>query len=266
MKSILTIAAAFAVAHHASAAFFADQVVSFTPGTGQTQYLNPQAVLGEPGPLVETPPYPPTVFSLFSGHYEDNEMTRVAPGGSLTLRLSNYVSILPGVPEIGVFEGIFFTGSSTINGAVGTGSSLVEVSEDGQNWYSLNSGQPIVFDMAATYFLNSGPFDSAVPENPSYADFGKPFLGSAADFIGKTYSEAVAALGGSAGGTWLDLDEVPLSQVGFIRFTGAGTSTLEINAVSINTAAAGGAVPEPSSAVVLAVAAGFLGLIRRRRS
>lgn len=265
MKTILTLAAAFAVAHHASAEYFADKVISFTPGTGQTSYLNPEVALGKPGALVETPPYPPTVFSLFSSHYQDTELVRVAPGGSLTLQLSHYVTIVPDAPEIGVFEGVFFTGDPIL-AAVGAGRAIVEVSKDGQNWYSLNSGQPIVFDMAATYFLNSGPFDSEVPENPILADFGKPFLGSASDFVGKSYSEALQMLNGSAGGTWLDLDEVPLDQVGYIRFIGTGSSTLDINAVSINTAAAGQAIPEPSTLLAVVGGAAFLGLIRKRRT
>jgi hypothetical protein len=265
MKSVLTLAAAFAVAHSASAAFFAEEVISFTPGTGQTAYLDPAASLGAP-PAFIADEFGTSNFSLYNSHYVATELTRVSLGGSLTLRLSHYVLIQPGAPEIGVWENVFFfeNAGGTIAGAFGAGRARVQVSEDGVAWFSLNNDEPIVFGMGGTYFSNSGPYDSTPPSNPLLADFGKPFLGQPADFTGKTYGEAVTLLGGSAGGTWLDLDGVPLTQVGYVRFIGVEGGTLELNGVAINSAAAGAALPEPSVTMALAGAVALLGLIRRR--
>lgn len=281
MKHILTLAAAVAVAHTSTAAFFADQVISYTPGTGVGSYTDPSTALGAPDPIVSPGTTYSHVLDPFNAHWEPSQITRIGAGGQLTLRLSNFVTIdrTQGVFEIGVWEYIFLNDVSWPNGqagetavATGASSAIVDVSEDGVNWFSLNNNQPILFTLPGNYFTNAGATDSEAPASPQFADFGKPFTGSVSDFNGKNYSQIIATLDGSAGGTWLNLDDAPFAQVGYIRFRDvpqlpevSGTETLEIDAVAINTSLAGAAVPEPGSGLLALLGAGVIGTFRRRR-
>jgi hypothetical protein len=273
-KSILTVAIAAALAQIGNAAFFADEVISYSAGAYPGTSNNASVVLGSPGPIVDPSGFA-SVFSPFSGHYEPTQVAVVGFGGEITLRLSHYVTIdrTPGVKEIGIWENVSLIDSDYPNGnagptatALGSDSAVVKVSQDGINWFTLNGGSPIRFELPGNYFTNAGPFDSAAPANPQFADFGKPFTGGLTDFNGKIYSQILATLNGSAGGTWLNLDDAPFEKVGFVRFDGvAAGQTFELNAVAINTALAGSTVPEPSAAVTLLAGAAFLAILKRRQ-
>ncbi|MHA3771095.1 PEP-CTERM sorting domain-containing protein [Verrucomicrobiota bacterium sgz303538] len=278
MKYLLTLTAAVAVAHTSTAAYFADQVLSYTPGSGVTSLNQAQAALGAPSPIVGAGSGFDSVYSPFNPHYEASDIVAIGAGGQLTLQLSHFVTIdrTPGVFEIGVWENVFFSGLDWPSGGGKTGnpvnvtgadSAVVEVSQDGVNWYSLNGGAPILFTLPGNYYTNAGPFDSAAPASPQLADFGKPFTGSLSDFDNKSYSEILTVLNGSAGGTWLNLDSAPLQQVGFVRFSGvAAGQNLEVDAVAINTSLAGSAVPEPSAGVLAMMGIGMIGALRRKRA
>jgi hypothetical protein len=230
--------------------------------------------LGAPGAIVGSGAFA-SVFSPFNAHYETTDLVKITEGGSLTLRLDHFVSIQANTREIGIWENVFLIDTSSDGSgktgnpasAFGAGSARVQVSENGTDWYALNNDQPIVFGLPGNYYTNSsGPFDPAPPANPAYADFGKPFTGQLSDFNGKDYPGVLGVLDGSAGGTWLDLDGAPFTQVGFIRFIGVQGSTMELDAVAINTSAAGAAVPEPAAGMALLCGGGLLSLIRRRRA
>lgn len=253
-----------------AAEYFADQVVSYVSGTGVGSFTDPTSALGKPGGNIGS-----GTFNPFSPNFATTELARVGFGGELTLSLSNYVTVdyTPGVREIGIWENVGLvagTGGATNPATVfGADSAVISVSADGINWFSLNSGQPILFTLPGNYYANATATNDPPPASPVLADFGKPFTGSLSDFDGKSFSDVLATLNGSAGGTWLDLDETGLSQVGYIRFDGiASGQTLEINGVGINGTLAGAAVPEPSAAHILFLcAAGIVGLcpLRTRR-
>lgn len=273
---LATLAACAALLHHADAASFAGAVVDYLPGTlppAAAGLTNPLSALGSPAPIVGTTIGFPNVFSPFSPAFESADLAAIGTGGRLTLQLQNYVLIdrTPGVREIGVWENVFVNDAAYPNGTatasnslLGGNSAVVEVSADNVTWYSLNSGAPIAFHMPGNYFTNAGPYDPAAPASPAPADFGKPFVAVETDFHGKTYPQILALLDGSAGGTWLDLDSVPVAvtQIGFIRFSGA--SELEIDAVSINAARTGAPVPEPGS-LALFICGAAAGATRRFR-
>lgn len=279
MKKTYLLALAFAglfpsLAIEAQAAIFASQVVDYAPGspTDVGAYTNPNAALGAPDAVNSA-----GVFSPFNPNFSTSSLARIGQGGHLTLQLANFVTIdrTAGVPEIGVWENVglvstTFPDAHTQSTATvfGADSAIVEVSADDVNWYALNNGNPILFTLPGNYYTNAGAFDSTAPANPQFADFGKPFTGSLSDFDNKDYSQILATLNGSAGGTWLDLDSVPLSQVGFIRFSGeTAGNTLEIDAVSINSTLVATAVPEPASLAFLGgCGLFFLGLCRQRRA
>lgn len=278
--------AAASLSTTARAASFASHVLDYTPGTGAT-LTNPAAALGAPGPIVGAGSGFDSVFSPFNPHFEASQIVQVGLGGSLTLQLSNFVLIdrTPGVFELGVWEnvGLFdndFPNGTATNpaGEFGSDFARVEVSPDNSTWYALNGGNRILFNVPGNYFLNAGPIDPAPPASPQFADFGKPFTGGLAAFDGKTYPQILATLDGSAGGTWLNLDSLPLgvTQIGFVRFSdplmGPGstfppvTDTIEINAVAINQSLAGPPTPEPATGALLLAALGFSATRRSRRS
>lgn len=251
---------------------FAAAVVSYTAGTGVGAYTDPTRALGKPSD--------DTGFGLlspFNPHFAASQLARIGEGGQLTLQLANYVLVdnTAGVREIGIWENVGIADSAYPAGTAGAtatvfgaDSAIVEVSADNVTWFALNSGAPILFTLPGNYYANStDPYGSTPPASPVLADFGKPFTGTLADFNGETYAQVLTTLDGSAGGTWLDIDSsFGLTQVGYVRFSGLGSGqTLEVDAVGINGALIGDAVPEPG-AVGLALIGGLGLLLRRRRT
>jgi hypothetical protein len=260
---------------HAAEAF-ATAVLSYAPGTAVGNFrTTPSGVLGKPSAETGFGPMSP-----FNPNFAEGEVLSIGEGGQLTLQLTNFVLLdnTPGVPEIGVWESVFINGTGPgfdLPGnpatATGAGSAVVQVSADNVNWFSLNNGNRITFTLPGNYYANStGAYDPA-PTNPVSADFGKPFTGTLASFDGLTsYAQVLAALGGSGGGTWLDVPASSgLSQVGYVRFNGIATGEkLDLDAVAINgtrIAASTPPVPEPGSISLLAAAGLTVGARRFRR-
>lgn len=252
----------------AQAVGFASTVVDYTAGTGiSAAYQNSASALGKPGgsPSGGT-------LNPFSPNFAGSELTGIGLGGRLTLGLSNFVTVGgAGTREIGIFGNVGITAASTNpptagNPAVAFGvrSVLISVSADGVNFVPLNAGALITSTLPANYYTNPDTTNSnaAPPANPAFADFGKPFTGSLADFNGATYAQALTTLDGSAGGTWLDLSSTGLSQVGYIRFSEPASSGVNggifyLNGVSLNGALLGANVPEPRGAALLILGAGL---------
>lgn len=273
----------FVVASHAHAASFADRVVSYTPGNATAPYDNPAAALGAPSALTGENPdlatFGVNVLSPFSPAYQEDEVVRVGEGGSITLRLENFISVGDGaefglVENISLFDPAYPSGTTT-SPAVGFGNdgALVEVSQDGVTFVGLTGGAPFesVFNMPAVYFLNAGAFDTVEPVSPILADFGKPFTpaGGFSAFDGKSsYAEVLAVFEGSGGGTWLDASASGLSTIGYIRLSVADdndpatANTLELDSVLSNSALLAGPVPEP---MALGTVVGSLFLAARKR-
>ena len=286
MKKIfasIIIASAVVLCGHARAQF-AGAVVDYTSGTlvntdytGRNYFNNPDAALGAPDGMVGASTGYPSVYSPFDPPFETTALTGIGAGGQLTLQLQNYVAVSPGAYEIGVWSNVGLDDVSP--GYVGTagdpvttlsapGSAVVSVSANGTSWVTLNGGNPITFGLPGNYYLNAGPYDSAPPASPELANFGQPFTGTLSDFAGEDYSQVINTLNGSAGGTWLNLDSTGLSQVGYIRFNGvASGDELDLSTVGINSGLAAGpvAVPEPATAGLLALGAGAIALVFKRR-
>jgi hypothetical protein len=244
-------------------------------------YDNPLTALGSPDDLSgETGLNPfnfifPNVLSPFSPPFEGDEIVEIGPGGQLTLRLSNFVLVGPGY-DLGVFANVGLSGefdqqtfellgATDPAAAFGAESAVVEVSQDGQAWVALNGGTEILFDMPANYYQNAGAFDGAPPAGPVLADFGQPIAPDLSVFDGESEAGVLAALGGSAGGYWLDLSATGFAKVGYVRFSVPlgllpdepysasllDTVVFELDAVSIANGKVGGRVPEPGSLMIL---------------
>lgn len=257
---------------------YADGVVDYVPGTGiSTTYQNSASALGKPGGKVGS-----GTLNPFVPNYTGSELTGIGVGGQLTLSLSNFVLVGPaGTREIGFYGNVGLAAASSSPptagnpaGVFGLRSVLISVSADGVNFVPLNGGALITSTLPANYYTNPDTtnYNAPPPANPTFADFGKPFTGSLADFNDETYAQTLVTLNGSAGGTWLDLSFSGLSQVGYVRFSepltgGQNGGIFYLNGVSSNGALLGAVVPEPgATALLLLGGALVLGWKARRRS
>jgi hypothetical protein len=245
----------------------AAEVMSYTAGTGaNATYSDPQAALGA-GPT-DTGAFMGTTYYVtpFNAPYDAAANVSIGQGGSLTLRMENYILPVDGQAELGVMTYQFFSQDNWPTGGAGTTATIfrpsqqaiVEVSEDGLAWTALNGGIAIAMDIPANAFQDT---DGTLP-----SDYGLPFDGTVGSFDGtSSVQETLDVYGDSAGGNWLDISGTGLSQVGYVRFsvpTDAAAS-FELESLTTNTQALGTAVPEPASLSLLGL--GALALLRRRK-
>jgi hypothetical protein len=240
---------------------FASAVAADQSGPYVSPWTNPQVALGAPSLMNGVGTNFASVLSPFNPNYESKDIVEIAAGGQLTLQFPNFVNVGGGA-EIGVASySFFFDNGGGTNGSPAQAyskSAEVLVSDNGTTWHSLGT---YAFNHPANAYTDiTSPYQSTPGTSP--ADFGIPFTHSISDFDGKTFAQTMALYGNSGGGTWLDLASSGLSQVDYIQFR-TTTDSLAIDAVSINNADVGAAVPEPGalSAIVFAAAV----MVRRRR-
>ena len=213
-----------------------------------------------------------------------NEIVSIGENGHITLRLSNYAIPSDDGPEIGVFTNAGLVETDFPNGqaaptidpnddstSFGMDPAVVEVSEDGVNFFALNNGQEILFDIPSNGYTDAvSPFDDSPGTMES--DPTKPFLEELSSFEGLRYSEMLSLLGGAAGGKWLDISDSGLDRVGFIRFrvdddgdedTGLN---FELDAIAVSSSATGALVPEPHSLWLITTLGGLITYERPRRA
>jgi len=249
---------ALAAASPAGAVVTASSVVDYQPGSA-TSFTKPAAALGLP--------VGDTTFGAltpFNPPFKDDHIVIVGSGGSITLRLSAPVAAGGAGPDIGVFSNnglidVSPGGTGTAGSPAATFSppsaARVSVSSDGQTFVPL-SAAPSVFANPTNFYTDVSIDNYSAPIGNAVADFSKPFMGTLSDFGGLTYQQMVQLLGGSGGGTWLDVTGTGLSSVEYVRFdvpAGAG-ERLVLDAVTT--------VPEPAAGLVLLMTSSFL--IRRR--
>lgn len=235
-----------AVAVHATD--FASKVISYQAGNASVTnptFTDPSAALGSPDGITGVKAGFPNVLSPFSPSYDIGQIVVIGEGGELTLEFPQPVQVGSG-PAIGVISNSGLIDTSYPSGQAGNpagnfggGSADVSVSADGIHWVSLGEKE---FVNPANFYLNAGPYDATAPASPQPADFGKPFTGTLASFNGESYSQVLATLAGSGGGTWLDLSGSGLTQIDFIEFSvptdgtsfgGSIGSRLPIDAVAV---------------------------------
>jgi hypothetical protein len=247
---------------------FADSVVSYNSGTGFVPgFTDPTTALGAPSSqTVDPDPDFGGTFPVdpFDPPYLTSQIVSIGAGGSLTLHLNTPIShganpfgidfLIFGNTGFQIVNGDFSGGGITDGSLFGnnTGSTLVKVSADGSNWFTLN---PSLAPTVDGLFPTDGSGNPLLPVNPSL---------TGNDFNGKTLSGIQSLYDGSAGGTGFDLawaqdtngDSVFLPSADYVQIDVISGAS-EIDAVSV--------VPEPATVALLFSGAGLLWLQRRKK-
>ena len=196
---------------------------------------------------------------------------------SLTLEFSKSLPVSAGT-YLGVYSSVGLINVQTTPGeqpqaATGTtpaqlelstpSEAIVSVSADGKNFVTLNGGNPIAFDNPTNAYttvddtvVTSGgytfvsPQPAAPGQTPQLAS-PTPFLGNLSEFSGMTESQIFQALGGTAGGTWINVYTAGLPSIEYVRFTVPAGDTAYINAAALSDPAV--ATPEPTAWALLLI-------------
>lgn len=216
----------------------ATQVVSYAAGTGAgTAYQQPTSALGEPSRFTGTGIEPGAV-TPFRPPFLPSEVVSVGRGGHLVLAFTEPVLDDPRNPygiDLIVYGNAFCGDLAYPAGVAGylfAEGGTVEVSADGVSWTAVpgavaDGGLPTLgWQDTLPYATAPGaePTDFARPVNPAV---------TADTVLGLPWGDLVAAYGGAAGGTRIDLAAAGLASARFIRIRTAtdATAVPEIDAV-----------------------------------
>jgi hypothetical protein len=191
---------------------FADEVISYIPGTGQnTSFENSSSALGAPT----------SSASITAPPFSNTQIVGIGNGGELTVEFNTPILDDPadhaGGMDFTIFGNEFFTlGSSGISGIFDHTGLTVWVSQDNVTYYELDSSVG-----ADDLFPSEGSGDPGLPVNPTFT------LNS---FIGMSTSQALSLYDGSAGGASYSIssaedasgDPVDLSSISYVRIEGSG--------------------------------------------
>ncbi|HEV2294998.1 MAG TPA: hypothetical protein VGR35_14180 [Tepidisphaeraceae bacterium] len=276
----------------AQGAQFASSVSAYAMGnvftaSGAT-YSDTSRATGAPHPIVDEGQFYQASLNPYNPHWETTQLTAIGRGGSITLQYAQPMVVGAG-HEIGVFTSASL-GDADFDGVVDSPvktfagdeygaerTAVVEVAGPDGNFVSLGR---VIFDKPTNYYSNvPGPYVDPATFSGIVADFDKPFTADLSVFEGKNFSQVIAALEGSAGGTWIDVPtDAGLTQISFVRFSDTMWRTADGSLVETRSSRfdasyvkpadlfidAVAVVPEPGAAgagVVLAAGA----LLRRRR-
>lgn len=260
----------------AGAAITANQVIDYSAGTVKNSYwgdpyTNPSAALGLPDFTQNVPDKFDTTgnqiafadnsaITPFNASFNPQNVVAISNGGSLTLHLSSPLLIGPGA-ALGIHAAVGLNDASYPNGQnhnpaqtyTDARQADLLVSTDGAHWTDLGTR---TFDVPTNIYTDV-PDPYGAHAGTALADFSKPFTANLHSFDGESWSQTLATLNGSAGGTWIDLSGVALPDVSYVRFSTSTGQTAYVDAVVGDSA-----VPEPAigSAIAIALAA----LLRRR--
>jgi hypothetical protein len=249
---------------------FANGVISYNSGTGFVAgFTNPATALGAPSQV--TPGDFGGPVDPFNPPFLSSQVVSLGAGGSLTLQLDRPIQNNPSNPfgidfilfgntgfqitndfDPGTFT---FVGTPATDGSLfgnNTGSTRVEVSADGVNWFTLDPSHAPTVD---GLFPTVGSGNPLIPVDPAL---------NSDNFSGQTLAGIESLYGGSAGGTGFSLawaqdnfgNSTNLAFADFVRID-VISGTSEIDAVSV--------VPEPTTGALALAGAGFFWIQRRKR-
>ncbi|MEM9353725.1 MAG: hypothetical protein AAGA92_11990 [Planctomycetota bacterium] len=258
---------------------WADNVVSYNAGTDPAPgFTDPTSALGEPTRISGPTSMFPSIVNPNSPAFGTDEIVSIGVGGSLTVSFDEPVTDDPLNPfgiDLLIFGNSFLTGlfgpppnfefdpNAPFTG-IADEPGRIEVSADDVTYVEVSG----VF--ADSFFPTNGysditelplPFGGISTPGSVPSDFTKP-VDPSLNAIGLTFPELIAAYDGSGGGVGVDLADVGLPSISFVRITNPGsdpTVSPEIDAFADVRA-----IPEPTAAM-LTSAALLLSQARRRR-
>lgn len=216
----------------------ASRVVSYVAGSGAGgAFQNPARALGAPSRFTGAGIEPGAV-TPFRPAFLSSELVSVGRGGELVLAFDQPVTDDPRNPwgiDLIVFGNAMFADLDYPGGVPGylfDEGGTIELSADGVTWHAVpgaaaDGGLPTMgYADAGPYSTVAGlePTDPARPVDPAI---------TADSLLGAPYEEVVAAYDGAAGGTGIDLAEVGLASVTYVRVRTAldAASVPEVDAV-----------------------------------
>lgn len=262
-KLLLTLAVVAVASVAVAADPWADDVVSYDPGSNPDQdaftmdpFTNPLTALGEPTRFTSDAQNFGGPTTPFQSSFRFYESVSLGNGGSLIVSFDEPVVDHPLNPfgiDLLIFGNAFYDldfGTGIAPGTVGSEGGVIEVSTDGVEF------KTIVGVAADGKFPTIGYLD--VTENFPIAagavlsDFTKP-VNPAFDATGLNVTQIIAGYNGSGGGAGIDLAGTGLAQISFVKITNpnaTGRITPEIDGFADVTP-----VPEPAAWQVLAMGA-----------
>jgi len=253
MKIVASIALALAglfVMSPVVHAQYADAVVSYEPGTGfAAGYTNASSALGAPALGSSVNP--------MAAPFSKSQLVSIGAGGEITLQMSTPITDNPSDPyglDFILFANSFFIASGgsgqneTTSGSLfyHPASTLIQVSADGVNWYTLN---PMLAPQPGEWFPSYGGGNPQIPVNPALAT---------TNFAGMTLGQIESLYNGSAGGTGYSLswavdansNSVDLASIDYVSIQ-VQSGVVDLDAISD--------VPEPSTFALLLAGGTWLG-------
>lgn len=229
---------------------YADQIISYTPGTGiNTSYEITGSALG--APLASA--------TILAPPFSTSDIVGVGNGGQLTLAFDTPILNSPtghaGGMDFTIFGNEFFTISGTaISGVFNHTGLTVWVSQDNITYYQLVAPYG-----ADDYYPTQGNGDPSLPVNPAF---------TLSTFVGQTSSQALSLYNGSAGGASYSISwaedaggqPVNLSSISYIQIQGTSGFGY-VDAVSRVQD-----IPEPFSGGLLLTGLGLVLSRRRHRT
>ena len=227
MKSsplVTTVFSLAALAAVCSASPFATAVIQYDPGTNFAKgYTNTSAILGAPSKQSDDPAFGTSPVDPFDPPYLTNQIVSIGVGGSITVAFDTPILHDPAHPyglDFLVFGHAGFETAppdySIANGTLfenGATQTVVSVSADGTNFFSLNPAKAPVLD---ALFPIDGSGNPGIPVNPAL---------TASNFAGLDLAGVRALYAGSAGGAGFDIawaidgkgNPVSLSSISYVR-------------------------------------------------
>jgi hypothetical protein len=209
---------------------FAGNVISYNSGTGfAAGFTNASAALGAPASGGSVTPFAPP--------FSKSQIVSIGAGGEITLQLDSpwtHDSAHAYGLDLNIFANQFFVSSGgNVSGLFfHSASALVQVSQDGSSWFTLN---PALAPQPGELFPTDGSGNPTVPVDPSL---------TLSSFTGQNLAGIRSLYNGSAGGTgysfaWAqdaDGNPVTLANIDFVRVEVA-TGVVNLDAIAV--------VPEP---------------------
>lgn len=237
-RCAMVLAAAWTLAAQAAPPRCANSVVSYAPGSGAgAAYQQPASALGEPTRFTGTGIEPGAV-TPFRPAFLPTEVVSVGRGGHLVLAFADPVRDDPRNPhgvDLIVYGNAFCGDLAYPAGIAGftfAEGGTIDLSADGTTWVTV-PGAAADGGLPTLGFTDSMPYSTAPGQDPT--DVSRPVdpAVTAESIVGLAWEELVAAYGGAAGGTRIDLASAGLPSARFVRIRVAADAAAvpEVDAV-----------------------------------